>query len=62
MKVGGHNLNSKRHADDSTLIADSKDRLQLVNERLVEASQQKELNFNATKNKIMVISKSKENA
>ena len=61
IKVGGQNLNSIRNADDTALIADSKEKLQLIIERLVEASEQKGLKLNASKTKVIVISKANEN-
>ena len=61
IKVGGQNLNFIRYADDTALIADSEEKLLLLIERLVEASEQKGLKLNASKTKVMVISKTNEN-
>ena len=60
IKIGGQNITSIRYADDTALIADSEDKLQLLIERLVGASEQKGLKLNASKTKVMVISKRNE--
>ena len=61
IKVGGQNLNCIRYADDTALIADSREKLQVLIQRLVGASEHKGLKLNASKTKVMVISKSNEN-
>ena len=47
------------YADDTALIANSREKLQLFIERLVEASERNGLKLNASKSKVMIVSKSK---
>ena len=61
IKFGGQNPNFVRYVDGTALIADSKENLQILIERLVEASEEKGLKLNASKTKVMVISKINEN-
>ena len=61
IKVRRHNLKCKRYVDGTALIDDSKDKLRLLIELLVEVGKQKGLKLNASETKIIVISKSTEN-
>ena len=47
IKIGGQNTTSIIYADDTALIADFEEKLQLLIERLVGASVQKGLKLNA---------------
>ena len=57
VKVGGHNINNLRYADDTVLIADSEEKLQDILTTVAEASESKGLQLNAKKTECMVISK-----
>ena len=58
VNVGGRNLNNLRYADDTALVADSKDKLQYLVNILVRESESKGLRVNAAKAQVLVISKS----
>ena len=55
IKVGRENINNIRYADDTTLIADSQEKLQKLMDALDRESQEKGLNINKRKTKVMVI-------
>ena len=57
IKVGGVNVNNIRYADDTTLIADSQEKLQNLIDALHKESQKHGLNINVKKTKVMVITK-----
>lgn len=57
IKVGGVNVNNIRYADDTTLIADSQEKLQNLIDALDKESQEHGLNINVKKTKVMVITK-----
>ena len=57
IKVGGENVNNIRYADDTTLITDSQEKLQNLIDALDRESQEKGLNINKRKTKVMVITK-----
>ena len=60
IKVGGQNVNNIRYADDTTLIADSLEKLKDLIERLDEAGHEKGLNINTKKTKVMVVTKNEQ--
>ena len=60
IKVGGENVNNIRYADDTTLVADSYEKLQNLIDALDRASQEKGLNINMKKTKVMVVTKEKQ--
>jgi len=57
VKVGGHNINNLRYADDTVLIADSEEKLQDILQTVTQASENKGLQLNAKKTECMVITK-----
>lgn len=57
IKVGGVNLNNLRYADDTTLLADSQQKLQDMLNRVVAESELKGLEINKKKSFTMVFSK-----
>ena len=59
-KVGGHNFNNLRYADDTVLIAQSEEKLQRLLDKVVEESKKKGLTINCKKTECMVISKQKD--
>ena len=60
IKVGGRNVNNLRYADDTVLIAKSKENLQLLVEKLQEACNRKGLKINIDKTEVMVATKKRE--
>ena len=60
LKVGGHNINNLRYADDTVLLAENKEDLQKLLSMVNEESREKGLFMNAKKTKTMVITKQKE--
>jgi hypothetical protein len=58
-KVGGVNMNNLRYADDTTLLANSRDKLQLLLDKAVEESEKLGLKVNEKKTFCMVISNKK---
>ena len=54
--VGGRNINNIRYADDTVLIADSQEKLQKLLTKLSKVSEEKGLNINLSKTKILVTS------
>ena len=59
LSIGGRNLNNLRYADDTTLIAESQEKLQELLDKVVEESRQMGLSLNCKKTECMVISKKK---
>ena len=59
VRVGGHNLNNIRFADDTALVADSLEKLQQMLNILITSSKDRGLNLNVKKTEIMVISRKK---
>ena len=57
IKVGGHNINNIRYADDTVLVADTEEKLQRLVNRLQEACNRKGLKINVNKTEVMGISK-----
>jgi hypothetical protein len=55
-RVGGVNINNLRYADDTTLLANSSDKLQILLDKVVEESEKRGLKVNETKTFCMVIS------
>ena len=55
--IGGHNLNNIRFADDAVLIAASKEKLQVLLNKVAEESKKRGLSINCKKTECMVISK-----
>ena len=56
----GENINNIRYADDTVLIADSEENLQMLLNITIEKSKEMGLTFNVKKTKCMVISKKKQ--
>ena len=61
IKVGGHNLNNIRYADDTVLIATSEIQLQKIVDKVVVESEAKGMEVNITKTECMVIQKDPKN-
>jgi len=59
ISVGGRNLNNLRYADDTTLMADSESKLQILLDVLVQESDNRGLKVNIKKTFSMVIFKAK---
>ena len=59
-KVGGHNINNLRYADDTVLIADSEEKLQAILQTVTQESENMGLQLNAKKTESMVITKKPE--
>ncbi|GFO35461.1 catenin (cadherin-associated protein), alpha 3 [Plakobranchus ocellatus] len=57
VKVGGHNINNLRYADDTVLVADSGEKPQNILTTVTIESENKGLQLNAKKTECMVISK-----
>ena len=55
--VGGYNLNNLRYADDIVLIADSREKLQEMLDKIVQHSEERGLSINLQKTECMVVSK-----
>ena len=62
VSIGGMNINNLRFADDTAVIADSEDKLQLLMTTLKDACEKHGMEINTNKNKteVMVISKEPE--
>ena len=58
IKMGGHVINNLRYADDTVIIAESKNQLQQLMDTVVEESETKGLFLNSAKSFTMVFSKS----
>ena len=59
--VGGRNVNNIRYADDTVLIADSKEKLQKLLDTVKTKSEVHGLKINASKTEILVVSKKEVN-
>ncbi|GFS18525.1 endonuclease-reverse transcriptase [Elysia marginata] len=57
IKVGGHNINNLRYADDTVLIAENESDLQKLLDVVYSESQKKGLELNSKKTEVMVISR-----
>ena len=57
VRVGGWNINNLRYADDTVLISDSEGQLQEMFNKVKTDSEEKGLNINAAKTKVMVFTK-----
>ena len=53
IKIAGRNINNLRYADDTTLIAESKEKLKSLLMKMKEESEKADLKFNIQKMKIM---------
>ena len=53
IKIAGRNINNLRYADDTTLMAESKEQLKSLLMKVKEESEKVDLNFNNQKTKIM---------
>ena len=53
MKITGRNINNLRYADDTTLIAESEEKLKTLLMRVKEESEKADLKLNIQKTKIM---------
>ena len=56
VKIAGENINSLRYADDTTLMAESKEELKSLLMKVKEESEKAGLNLNIKKTKIMASS------
>ena len=56
IKIAGRNLNNLRHADDTSLMAESKEELKSLLMKVKEESEKVGLNLNIQKTKIMASS------
>ena len=56
IKIAGRNINNLRYADDTTLMAESKEKLKSLLMKVKEESEKAGLNLNITKPKIMASS------
>ena len=54
IKIAGRNINNLRHADDTTLMAESKEELKSLLIKVKEESEKVGLKLNIQKTKIMV--------
>ena len=54
IEITGRNINNLRYADDTTLMAESKEELKSLLMKLKEESEKAGLKFNTQKTKIMV--------
>ena len=57
VRIGGQNINNIRYADDTVLVADSEEKLQVMLDEIREESERRGLNINVKKTESMVISK-----
>ena len=57
LKIGGHNINNLRYADDTVLTADSEEKLQELLNKVVEESENKGLELNSKKTESMIITR-----
>ena len=53
IKIGGKNINNLRYADDTSLMAESKEELKSLLMRVKEQSERADLRLNVEKTKIM---------
>ena len=56
IKIAGRNINNFRHADDTTLMAESKEELKSLLMKVKEESEKVDLKLNIQKTKIMASS------
>ena len=56
IKIAGRNINNLRYADDTTLMAESKEKLKNLLMKVKEKSEKAGLKFNIQKTKIMTSS------
>ena len=56
IKIAGGNINSLRYADDSTLMAESKEEIKSLLMKMKEESEKADLKLNIQKTKIMAFS------
>ena len=56
IKIAGRNINNLRYADDTTLMAESKEELKSLSMKVKEESEKVDLKLNIQKMKIMVSS------
>ena len=56
LKIAGRNINNLRYADDSTLMAESEEKLKSLLMKVKEESEKAVLNLNIQKTKIMASS------
>ena len=56
IKIAGRNINNLRYADDTTLMAESKEELESLLKKVKEESEKAGLKFNIQKTKIMATS------
>ena len=54
IKIAGRNINNLRYADDTTLMAESKEELKSLLMKVKEESKKTVLKFNIQKTKIMI--------
>ena len=59
VRINGKNLNNLRYADDTVLLADNKENLQIITNNVKTNSQKSGLDMNVKKTKTMVISSDK---
>ena len=57
VRIGGQNINNIRFADDTVLVADTEEKLQVMLDEIREESERRGLNINVKKTESMVISK-----
>ena len=55
--IGGANITNHRYADDTVLVADSQDDLQMLLDRVVDESRKRGLTINCKKTECLVVSK-----
>ena len=56
IKIAGRDINNLRHADDTTLMAESQEELKSLLMKVKEESEKADLKLNITKTKIMASS------
>ena len=56
IKIAGRNINNLRYAEDTTLMAESKEELKILLMKMKEESEKAGLKFNIQKTKIMASS------
>ena len=56
IKIAGRNINNLRHADDTTLVAESKEELKSLLMKIKEGGEKVDLKLNIQKTKIMASS------
>ena len=57
LKISGNNINNIRYADDTALVAETPEQLQLLLNKVNEESEKNGLSMNAKKTKVMVINR-----